>query len=314
MAQAGPAAGAPAKPKPRGYVLESELLMRGRADIGDQASWFASSAKPGNGVELLRDGSSDTFWQSDGLAPHTITLQWPRRMVVSEIALQLDYPRDESYTPQTVCVRSGAALGALAEVTRVELPDAAGWVRIPLRGTASAAAAAAAATGGAATAAKAEELRLQQLWRRQGLTALSPAYGSAADGAARGSAAASAPDLLLRAIPPPREVGGGSGDGEDAEDDSADAGMTLLSCHVLQLVLLTMFLNGRDAHVRQVRVLAPAAAAASPSFGAAGSESVVTTAHAGSEPLADAAAAASAAATRRRRKHSAEMLQFAGPR
>lgn len=32
-------------------------------EIGDLAVWSVSSAKPGNGVELLRDGKTDTFWQ-----------------------------------------------------------------------------------------------------------------------------------------------------------------------------------------------------------------------------------------------------------
>ena len=41
--------------------------------------WTVTSAKPGNGVELLRDNSSDTFWQcvgwregpQGGVAAHT---------------------------------------------------------------------------------------------------------------------------------------------------------------------------------------------------------------------------------------------------
>jgi anaphase-promoting complex subunit 10 len=32
-------------------------------EIGTLAAWSVTSAKPGNGVELLRDGSTDTFWQ-----------------------------------------------------------------------------------------------------------------------------------------------------------------------------------------------------------------------------------------------------------
>jgi hypothetical protein len=32
-------------------------------EVGDLAVWSVTTAKPGNGVELLRDGSTDTFWQ-----------------------------------------------------------------------------------------------------------------------------------------------------------------------------------------------------------------------------------------------------------
>ena len=34
-----------------------------RREVGRLAVWSCSSAKPGNGVELLRDGRTDTFWQ-----------------------------------------------------------------------------------------------------------------------------------------------------------------------------------------------------------------------------------------------------------
>lgn len=32
-------------------------------EVGHLASWSVTSAKPGNGVELLRDGDAATFWQ-----------------------------------------------------------------------------------------------------------------------------------------------------------------------------------------------------------------------------------------------------------
>jgi anaphase-promoting complex subunit 10 len=32
-------------------------------ELGSLAAWSVTSAKPGNGVELLRDGSKDTYWQ-----------------------------------------------------------------------------------------------------------------------------------------------------------------------------------------------------------------------------------------------------------
>ena len=32
-------------------------------EVGDLAVWSVASAKPGNGVQLLRDGRTDTYWQ-----------------------------------------------------------------------------------------------------------------------------------------------------------------------------------------------------------------------------------------------------------
>ena len=41
----------------------------GRREVGDQDQvWSLSTAKPGNGVEQLRDGDLETYWQC--VAPH----------------------------------------------------------------------------------------------------------------------------------------------------------------------------------------------------------------------------------------------------
>lgn len=48
-------------------------------EIGDDAVWCLSSAKPGNGVEQLRDDSADTFWQSDGPQPHLVNVQFMKK-------------------------------------------------------------------------------------------------------------------------------------------------------------------------------------------------------------------------------------------
>ena len=40
-------------------------------EIGDQAVWSLSTAKPGNGVEQLRDYNSDTYWQCVPAPPPT---------------------------------------------------------------------------------------------------------------------------------------------------------------------------------------------------------------------------------------------------
>lgn len=49
-------------------------------DIGKLAVWSVTSAKPGNGVELLCDDRDDTYWQSDGSQPHLINIQFQKKV------------------------------------------------------------------------------------------------------------------------------------------------------------------------------------------------------------------------------------------
>jgi len=35
----------------------------GKREIGNEAVWTLSTAKPGNGIDQLRDNNRDTFWQ-----------------------------------------------------------------------------------------------------------------------------------------------------------------------------------------------------------------------------------------------------------
>ena len=51
-----------------------------RREISNLAVWSVTSAKPGNGVELLRDGRDDTYWQSDGTQPHLVNIQFQRKV------------------------------------------------------------------------------------------------------------------------------------------------------------------------------------------------------------------------------------------
>lgn len=96
------------------------------------ASWSLSSAKPGNGIEQLLDDSPDTFWQSDGGQPHTITASFYKKTKVSDIWVYFNYRSDESYTPQQLSIRIGSSHHDLQEVQVVDLREPDGWVRIPL--------------------------------------------------------------------------------------------------------------------------------------------------------------------------------------
>ena len=94
--------------------------------------WSVTSAKPGNGVDLLRDGSADTYWQSDGTQPHLVNVQFQRKVQLREVALHLSYKNDESYTPQKISVRAGNGFHDLREVKAVEMEEPEGWVVVPL--------------------------------------------------------------------------------------------------------------------------------------------------------------------------------------
>lgn len=122
-----------------GYAVVESLqsLAKQRREVGASAVWTLSSSKEGNGVVQLRDDNMETFWQSDGVVPHTITLQFQTKVRISDVALFLDYKSDESYAPEIVEVRGGVHLQDLREIVRVQLKEPVGWVRIPLSTTES---------------------------------------------------------------------------------------------------------------------------------------------------------------------------------
>lgn len=68
-------------------------------DVSDRAVWCLSSCKNHHGINELLNESLETYWQSDGPQPHTVTVQFPQKTVISEICLYNDYKVDESYTP-----------------------------------------------------------------------------------------------------------------------------------------------------------------------------------------------------------------------
>lgn len=99
-------------------------------ECGSQAVWSLSSCKPGFGVERLRDGQMDTYWQSDGLLPHLVNIQFPKKTTISQIYICTDYKLDESYTPSKISIRSGTHFNDLQEIEFMELDEPSGWVVI----------------------------------------------------------------------------------------------------------------------------------------------------------------------------------------
>jgi anaphase-promoting complex subunit 10 len=102
-------------------------------------SWQLSSAKPGNGVEQIRDSSTETYWQSDGVTqPHWIQVHFGRRVAISHVCLYLDYHLDESYTPKTIQIEAGMTAQDLIPAVhpataKIEFHEPSGWCIIPLR-------------------------------------------------------------------------------------------------------------------------------------------------------------------------------------
>ncbi|KAF8245355.1 APC10-domain-containing protein [Wilcoxina mikolae CBS 423.85] len=106
--------------------------LAGLKEIGNLASWTVSTAKPGNGIEQLRDEDTSLFWQSDGPQPHHINIHFAKRVKVKRIRMYLDFENDESYTPTKMSVLSGTGHQDLVEVTKLELERPTGWVEVKL--------------------------------------------------------------------------------------------------------------------------------------------------------------------------------------
>lgn len=158
----------------------------GMREIGHEAVWSLSTAKPGNGVEQLRDNNSDTYWQSDGGQPHRINIQFHKKMSISQIWFYLDYKLDESYTPKKMSIRCGTTFHDLQDLHQLEVgEDPSGWIKVDLSQVAA-------------------DTKNQFFGRHS--------------------------------------IGG-------AENT--------IRTHFLQVVVLSMHQNGRDTHIRQVKVFGP---------------------------------------------------------
>lgn len=111
-----------------------EHVKKGTArEVGSQAVWSLSSCKPGFGVDQLRDGCLDTYWQSDGPQPHLVNIQFPRKIIIQDVCIYADYKLDESYTPQKISIRAGNHFQDLQEIELLELNEPTGWVQIGLK-------------------------------------------------------------------------------------------------------------------------------------------------------------------------------------
>jgi anaphase-promoting complex subunit 10 len=101
-------------------------------EIGEWAVWSLSSAKTGFGIQQLRDDDFNTYWQSDGDQPHFINIQFHKKMTIQEVAIQVSFKLDETYTPSEISIRSGTTFNDLMEIKKFVLNKSEGWVYIQL--------------------------------------------------------------------------------------------------------------------------------------------------------------------------------------
>eukprot|EP01095_Lingulamoeba_sp_RSL-Kostka_P016112 TRINITY_DN7732_c4_g1_i1.p1 TRINITY_DN7732_c4_g1~~TRINITY_DN7732_c4_g1_i1.p1 ORF type:complete len:214 (-),score=52.44 TRINITY_DN7732_c4_g1_i1:63-704(-) len=123
----------------RTLEIEDELVsintvktIDGRREIGNLATWSLSSAKSGFGVDQLRDNNLDTYWQSDGPAPHQVNIQFPKKVWVDEVRIYTDRKVDESYTPCKISIRAGSHFNDLEEINVWEIKEPMGWLSFSL--------------------------------------------------------------------------------------------------------------------------------------------------------------------------------------
>lgn len=114
------------------FVVSDAIDAAGCRELGSDAIFTISSAKPGNGAEQLRDENLETYWQSDGSFPHYINIQYLKKVTISKVCLYLDYGLDESYTPKKLSIAAGTSTHDLVDITTVEVNEPTGWVIIPL--------------------------------------------------------------------------------------------------------------------------------------------------------------------------------------
>jgi len=113
-------------------MVKKDLKHDSRAEIGKLAVWSVTSAKPGNGVEMLRDENLETYWQSDGAQPHLVNIQFQKKVRLKEIEIYADFKQDESYTPNKLSIRAGNSFHDLREIRVVDLEEPVGWMTFPL--------------------------------------------------------------------------------------------------------------------------------------------------------------------------------------
>ncbi|KAF2230086.1 galactose-binding like protein, partial [Viridothelium virens] len=103
-------------------------------EISTLASWTVSTSKPGCGVAALRSPSTDTFWQSDGPQPHTVSLHFFKQVAIVALRVYLDFEADESYTPTRMQFLAGTGPHDLQEWAEMRFEQPKGWIDVDFEG------------------------------------------------------------------------------------------------------------------------------------------------------------------------------------
>ncbi|CAJ1016412.1 putative Anaphase-promoting complex, subunit 10 (APC10) [Leishmania utingensis] len=106
-------------------------------DVGGSGNtvWTVSSAKHGNGVRhLMQHHDLNNFWQSDGVLPHVIRIQLGQLTPIEAMAVYVNSAVDQSYSPRVIRVKAGTHSGDMTEVAKVDIGagQECGWVLIKL--------------------------------------------------------------------------------------------------------------------------------------------------------------------------------------
>lgn len=122
-------------------------------DLSPLANWKLSSYKQGCGLSQLLEDSPDSLWQSDGsngtnnvnastggmnnnqLAnPHSVTIQFAKKISLERISIFTNFTLDESYTPSKIRIMAGSSGWDLSEVCTVNFSKPIGWSHIIFNG------------------------------------------------------------------------------------------------------------------------------------------------------------------------------------
>lgn len=127
--------------------IESLQLL----DLSPLATWKLSSFKQSHGLPQLRDDNPETYWQSDGSIdnnmepqpdsecnhlnhPHSVMLQFSKKVSLERISIFTNYQLDESYTPLKIKIMAGGSNWDLTEVCVVTFDKPIGWSHIIFKG------------------------------------------------------------------------------------------------------------------------------------------------------------------------------------
>ncbi|KAG5512180.1 hypothetical protein GH5_07661 [Leishmania sp. Ghana 2012 LV757] len=273
--------------KPSFRILSTPQLaqwvrMHNQMDVGCSSNtvWTVSSAKHGNGVRhLMRHHDLNNFWQSDGVLPHVIRIQLGQLTPVEAMAVYVNSAVDQSYSPRVIRVKAGTHNGDVTEVAKVDIGagQECGWVLIKLGETAGdddeglgGGSGVSSSVGGAAGAMKAQHHR--QAMRPR------PQDGSASGGSDSGAVSSSSSPI------PYSEVAAALGHGNDVTSSAAplslqppssiagahapvslpiithstnNAADRWLWCTLIDICICENQFNGRDCHLRGIRLMGP---------------------------------------------------------